>query len=109
MVVWGYNGITATAADPSPPGGVHRTVLYSNSIISTQAVADDTAAYNLDLLNRYKRELTVTAFGDPTLEARKVMPVNLTDASLNENMYIYGCNHIWNDGGYRVNMQLRGY
>lgn len=110
VVVWGKEGITATASDSSPylPSGFYKTVLFSSEIVDTQSMAEATADYNLYALNRLTREVTATVLGDYELEARKVIEVTLTGININENMYIYSANHTWSAGGYETSLVLRG-
>jgi len=110
VVVWGHNGITATASDSSPylPSGFYKTVLFSNEIIDSQTMANRTASYNLAAMNRPNREVTVSVLGDYELKARETINVTLTTLGINEEMYIFSANHTWSRAGYEVSLVLRG-
>ena len=110
VIVWGGNSITAEASAISPylPTDFYKTVLFSNEIVDTQTMADNTAAYNLAALNRPNREVTVSVIGDYILQARKTIAVNIPSLVINEEMYIFTANHTWSRAGYEVSLVLRG-
>lgn len=108
VVVWGANGVTATASASSPylPNGFYKTVLFSHPIISTSELAQKTADYNLALLNRLTDILSVTIEGNPDIHTRNT--INVTDPEINKRYYIYSCRHSFNKGGYITELELRG-
>jgi len=110
VVVWGAEGISASASEESEylPDGFYKTVLFSNGIIDSQTMAQRTAEYNLDMLNRLTREVTLTVLGDYELEARKTINTTLSTFGLNEQMYIFSANHLWSANGYEVSLLLKG-
>lgn len=109
VVVWGYNGITATASAVSSylPTGFYKTVLFSNQIIDSTSMANATATYNLALLNRLTKEVTAITVGDWELEARNTIDVNLSAVGINQEMYIFSADHSWSQGGYEVTLVLK--
>jgi len=110
VVVWGKEGITASASEESAwlPDDFYKTVLFSSEIIDTQSMADYTADYNLYALHRLTRELSASVLGDYELEARKAITVTLSDLGLSETMYIYSSTHTWSAAGYETSLVLRG-
>lgn len=106
VIVWGSNGVTATASSPSPhlPPNFYKTVLFSHPIISTAELAQKTANYNLALLNRLTYSLSVTLEGNPSLQSRKT--VYVSDPQINRRYYIYECRHSWGPSGYITQLEL---
>jgi hypothetical protein len=112
VVVWGSEGIVAEASSPSDylPEGFYKSVLLSApDLIDSQSIAEDTADYNLDLLNRLTETYQVTVIGNPLLEARKVITSNVTlfSPTVTANLYVFACEHIWDKSGYIVRLDLR--
>ena len=110
IVVWGYNNITASASEASPylPSGFYKTVLFSNEIIGSTEAAQMTADYNLAMLNRLNRDMTLTVLGDYALEARKTIRVYLPMFNIDEDMYIFSTTHNWSGSGYETSLVLKG-
>jgi len=109
VVVWGVDEVayTASAVSPYLPSGFYKTILFSNRIISNQEMAIKTADYNLALFNRLTSSLNVTVLGDTTLQARTVITFTSTELGLNQNAYVYGCQHRLAEDGYSCNLDLR--
>ncbi len=109
VVVWGADDIqyTASIASPHLPTGFYKTILFSNRIIDTTEMAIKTANYNLELFNRLNKSANVTVAGDTTLQARTVITLNETELGLNQDVYVFGCQHRLGDGGYTCSMDLR--
>ena len=111
VVVWGYNGITASSSATSPylPDGYFKTVLFSNDLVDTQDMADRVALYNREALNRPNREVTASVIGDYILQTRKTINVSLSNSvGVEEQMYIFSATHSWSSAGYEVSLVLRG-
>ena len=109
VVVYGTTGIYAEAKEESPylPENFYKTIVAANVIIDTQDMAQRSADYNLDLYNRLTEELQLTVVGDHRLRARKVVAVNDSYTGLNQNFYIYSCEHQWGSSGYTCQLDLR--
>jgi hypothetical protein len=109
VIVWGDTGIYAEAHASSPylPAGFYKSIVFSNSIIATTALAQDTANYNLQLFNRLTYSASATVIGSPKLEARKTIAVNESRTGISEDMYIYSCGHNWSRNGYICELDLR--
>lgn len=109
VVVWGAYNIYATASASSPylPSDFYKILLFSNPIVDTQDMAQRTADYNLALFNRLGRTVTTEIIGDPYIRARKVIAVKEAYTGLDENFYIYGCQHNWSSSGYTQSLELR--
>lgn len=103
-----YNPVT-DADEIILPSGYYKSVVYATPIIDSNSVAQKTAEYNLELLNRLNYHLLAVAEGDPMLVARNIITVSNTILGIsNRNYYIYSSEHSWNDRGYTVSMELRG-
>lgn len=109
VVVYGGNDVYATASSSSSylPAGFYKTAVLAAPMLDTQSFAQDTADYNLDLLNRITKEVQLTVLGDPILDARSVIVLNTTSIPLTGNWYIYACEHNINKSGYVNNLTLR--
>lgn len=113
VIVYGSGDITAEASASSPylPSGYYRTVVVAApGVIDTQSMADQSADYNLDLLNRLTRRVSVSLVGYPGLFARSCVTVNLPSLGLtSEKLYIYAMEHSISRAGYITNLELRGF
>lgn len=109
VVVWGADDIkfTASIASPHLPAGFFKTILFSNRIIDTDELAIKTANYNLELFNRLNKNANVTVTGDTTLQARTVITLNETTLGLNQDAYVFSCQHRLGSGGYTCSLELR--
>lgn len=108
IVVYGANSITSTrqAASPYLPPGFFKAVVLSTFIIDTQTSADLAAEYNLELLNRPTKELSISIKGNPGYEARQIVTVNEAITGTSGDWYVYSIEHVWSKSGYIVNMEL---
>lgn len=107
VVVYGRGGITAVASASSPylPAGFYKTTVIAGDYIAQQWQADDTASYNLDLLNRLKHTITATLVGDPKYLARGITYIPSVYST--DKWYIYAATHDWGAKGYTVGLELR--
>lgn len=109
VIVYGTN-LTAEASASSPylPPGFYRSVVVAApGVIDSSGMAQQAADYNLDLLNRLSRKLSVTIEGRTGLFARQVVSVDIPELALDENGYIYAVEHSWSSSGYITNLELR--
>lgn len=109
VVVYGANGIVASASASSPylPSGFFKSVVLSTPIIDSQSVANSAASFNLAMLNRLTKSLNIEVEGSNLLLARKVIEVVQTDLSVSGDWYIYSATHTFNSSGYKVGMEIR--
>jgi hypothetical protein len=112
VVVYGANGIYATAQASSPylPGGFYKSIAVSApGVIDTTSMAQKSANYNLALFNKLTIGGQATILGNPALEARQCITLSGNRISeLNRKWYIYGCEHSWSKSGYVTSLDLRG-
>jgi hypothetical protein len=110
VVVYGAEGIYAEAKEASPylPNGFYKTVAVSApTVIDTQQMAEDSAAYNLEKLNRLTLGGSLSVLGNPSINARDCITVSKADIGMTGLWYVYGCEHSWGKEGYLTNLELR--
>lgn len=111
VVVYGNSDIFAEAKTASPylPAGFYKaTVLAAPGIIDTLEVAQNTADYNLNLLNRLSYYVIGTVEGNPSLTARQIIKVNSSLLGItNTNYYVYSCSHNFSKAGFTTTLELR--
>lgn len=110
VVVYGAEGIYAEAKESSPylPVGFYKSVAVSApSVIDTQAMAEQSAQYNLDKLNRLTIGGSVTVLGDATVKARDCVTINKSDIGMTGLFYVYGCEHTFGKEGFTTSLDLR--
>lgn len=110
IVVYGANDIYAEASDDSIYSYHWKTaVLVARDLIDTQTAADNTASYNLHLLNHLDYFLNVTVLGDWHLLGHRT--INVTSSALGltgtQQYYIYSFEHKLSGAGYTTSMDLR--
>jgi len=110
VIVYGTN-IQAEASAPSPylPSGFYKTVVVAApGVIDSQSMAQQSANYNLDILNRLTKKLNLTIEGTTGLKARECVTVNIPSIGINGQLwYIYAIEHNWSKNGYVTNLELR--
>lgn len=110
IVVYGSEGINAEAKASSPyvPSGFYRTVLVSApGVIDTQSMADMSADYNLDLLNRLTKRVSMTIVGNHNIDCRNVVTVNRPSIGVSGDWFVYGLEHNWSNAGFMTGLELR--
>lgn len=111
VIVYGSGEIHAEESEGSPylPAGFFRTVVVAApGVIDSQSMAEQSAEYNLELLNRLTQKVTLTTLGITGLEPRTVCTVDLPGIGLNnEEYYIYSVEHNWSKAGYITSLELR--
>ena len=110
VVVYGAGGISAEAKTSSPylPAGFYKTVLASApDVIDTQSMANQAAAYNLELYNRLTKKISCSVVGSSSYEARQIYTVDKADIGATGDWYVYGITHDWSRAGYVTSMELR--
>lgn len=119
VVVYGADDVSGSAShhssiDPDTggyvevlPANYYKSAVLATYIIDSDDTANDTASYNLKLLNRLSSEISMTVIGDPDLIARTVVHVHQPFLDINGDYYIFSAEHVVSNAGYTVNMLLR--
>ena len=108
VVVFGRDGIYAEASEESPylPEGFYKTAIVSSELIDTQSMADDAAAYNLELYNRLTETVKIDIIGDSNIRARDTINVREHFTGVKGNWFVYSCTHRLDKDGYTTEMHL---
>jgi len=110
VVVYGNNSVYAEAVGYSPylPDGFYKTVVVAApTVFDNTAMAQQSADYNLELLNRLTESVSVVIVGDPSIQPRVVMEVINPSLSISGLWYVYAVSHTLNSSGYTTNLELR--
>lgn len=110
VIVYGSAGISATASASSPylPAGFYRTVVVAApGVIDTQSMAQQSADYNLELLNRLTQKVNLSVIGRTGVVPRTIATVTLPDIGVTGDWYVYSCEHNWSKAGFLTNLELR--
>lgn len=110
VIVYGAGDIHATASASSPylPAGFYKTVVVAAaSVIDSQSMADQSASYNLDLLNRLTERVSISMEGTTGVEARKIATVTIPTIGVSGQWFIQAVEHNWSKTGYLTNLELR--
>lgn len=112
IVVYGREGVTATASAVSPflPSGFFKTAVLASQLFDTNSLAQTVADANLPLFNRLTESLTLIVEGDFQIEPRKWVAVTVVDAPISMdvtgNWFIYQVEHRIDSNGYMCNVTL---
>jgi hypothetical protein len=108
VVVYGYNGLYASAEDGGTPYFKWKTaVLADAGLIDTISVAQDTADYNLHLLNRITETISATVIGDSTLMPFRTIHVDSDFLGEHASYYIFSAEHSMDRSGYTTKLELK--
>jgi len=111
VVVYGSEGIYAESKTSSPylPSDYYKSAAVSApGVIDTQNMADQAAAYNLDLLNRLTYRCNLTVIGNPLYAVRQVVTVDKSDVTgASDDWYVHGVEHSISKEGYITSLELR--
>ncbi len=110
VVVYGAGGIYAEAHADSPylPNDFFKTVVVAApQVFDTQDMAQQSADYNLDLLNRLTISASIVMRGDHRYLARKVATFSFPEIGISGDWYIFAAEHSFNSSGYTVSLELR--
>ena len=110
VVVYGSDGIFAEASASSPylPAGFYKSVaVAAPTVITSQAMAQKSADYNLALLNRLTIGGAAVIQGDHSISCRDNVTVNKSDIGMSGTFYVYGLEHDWGKEGFKTNLELR--
>lgn len=110
IVVYGAGDIHAEAKQSSPylPAGFYKTmVVAAPTVIDTQEMAQDSADYNLPLVNKLTKNAQVTVIGNPNVNVRDIVTLNNVATGMSGDWYVYSCSQNFNKGGYTTDLELR--
>jgi hypothetical protein len=110
VLVYGSDGISAHAQATSPylPSGYYRTVVVAApGVIDTQSMAQQSADYNLEILNRFTQKVTIQMKGQTSIFPRTIADVTIADLGVSGTWYVYSVQHDWSKSGYTTTMELR--
>lgn len=110
VIVYGSAGISAIASEPSPylPDDFYRTVVVAApGVIDTQEMAELSAEYNLELLNRLTQKVNLVVIGRTGVVPRTIATITLPDIGVTGDWYVYSIEHNWSKAGYITNLELR--
>jgi len=111
VIVYGSGSIHAvdSAVSPYLPAGYYRTVVVAApGVIDTQSMADQSASYNLALLNKLTTRLSLSCVGQTGIFARSCVDVDLPELDINnEQFFIYGIEYNLSRSGFITNFDLR--
>ena len=110
VIVYGSAGISATESASSPylPAGFYRTVVVAApGVIDSQGMAQQSAEYNLELLNRLTQKVNLSVLGRTGVVPRTIATVTLPDIGVTGDWYVFSVEHNWSKAGYITNLELR--
>lgn len=109
VVVYGNDPIVATESAVSPylPAGFYKTAVIASPLITTQSMADDSAAFNLELYNRLTRTVSCEVLGDYTLHVNAIVTVTEAHTGISGDWFVYNISHTFSDSGYSIRMVLK--
>lgn len=109
VVVYGNDPIVAVASATSPylPTDFYKTAVIASPLITEQGMADDSAAFNLELYNRLTKNVSCEALGDYRVHVNDIISVTEAHTTVSGYWFIYSISHAWSDAGYTMRMVLR--
>lgn len=110
VIVYGSAGISATESASSPylPAGFFRTVVVAApGVIDSQSMAQQSAEYNLELLNRLTQKVNLSVIGRTGVVPRTIATVTLPGIGVTGDWYVYSVEHNWSKAGFLTNLELR--
>jgi len=110
VIVYGSAGINAQASASSPylPAGFYRTVVVAApGVIDSQSMAQQSANYNLEILNRLTEKVTLTVEGRTGIVPRTIATIEVPELDVDGKWYVYSVSHDWNKAGYVTTIEAR--
>lgn len=110
VVVYGAEGIFAEAKATSPylPAGFYKTVVVAApTVFDNTNMAQQSADYNLALLNKLTYNCNATIIGNPHLQPRTAITVVNQSLGISGNWYVFGVTHSFTSAGYTTGLDLR--
>jgi len=108
VVVFGKDDIQATASAASPyvPAGYFKTAVIASPLIDSQTMADGAASFNLTAWNKLTETIDCEAEGDADVNVMDTVTVTETWTGINEDWFVYSCDHHWGPRDYRLGLTL---
>lgn len=97
---------SASASSPYLPANFYQTTAIASQYIQTQAQAQQTADYNLDLLNHLTETARVRVIGDYTHHVRNVATLSESFTGLSGDWLIHSMQSMWTRSGYTSELTL---
>lgn len=110
VIVYGSESISAIASATSPylPTGFYRTVVVAApGVIDSHSMAQQSADYNLEILNRLTQKVSITMKGQTNIFPRTIADVTISDLGITGTWYVYSAQHDWGKTGYTTSIELR--
>jgi hypothetical protein len=110
IIVYGTGSVHAEASASSPylPAGFYKTVVVAApGVIDSNSMAQASADYNLELLNRLTESVQLTIIGNPDYQPRETLTITRTALGISGDWYIYTAEHTWSREGYTTILELR--
>jgi hypothetical protein len=110
VIVYGSEGITGedSATSPYLPDGFYRTVVVAApGVIDSESMAQQSAEYNLDLLNRLTEKLSITMAGRTDTVPRTIVNIANFDSTVNGKWYVFSVEHKIDKSGYVTTLEGR--
>lgn len=110
VVVYGANNIHAEASASSPylPGGFYKSVVVAApTVFDNQSMAQQSADYNLELLNRLTQSVSLVMIGNPIYYPRAIATITNADLGISGDWYIYSVTHSASSAGFTTSMECR--
>ena len=94
-ICYGKDGISAEASAVSPflPAGFYKTAIVSNQLIDTQAMAQSSCDYNLNLYNKLTETVHLEIEGNPNVRARETVRVTEAFSEVDSDWFVYSTRH----------------
>lgn len=110
VVVYGASGVSAEASASSPylPSGYYKTVVVAApTVFDNTGMAQQSADYNLEILNRLTQSLHLVIVGNPLIVPRQTLTISDAYGDLNGDWYIFSVAHSSDSSGFITSIELR--
>jgi hypothetical protein len=109
IVVYGMDTVhgEASASSPYLPDGFYKSVVVAApTVFDNNAMAQQAADYNLELLNRLTQSVSIVMIGNPMYLARTIARVENTSLGISDIGYVYSANHAASSAGYTTSLEV---
>lgn len=100
IVVYGAEGIKATASASSPYVVVDQASCIAHPLLDTQEIAQATADVNLEILNRLAQTVNLDLKGDASVQPRTCYHITESFTSTNNDVFVYRVTHNLSQAGF---------
>ena len=110
VIVYGSEGINAQASAVSPylPSGYYRTVVVAaGGVIDSQSMAQKSANYNLELLNRLSETVGITMIGTTGIVPRTIATITIPTLGISGKWFVNSVEHKWDNAGYTTSVDCK--